>query len=779
MRRIGYHYHDRYLVQVLVCERLLSEAEKFGSIKSMAKRSRLGVKMRLRFLLVLLLTIIVGVPTILGAGPLGMALSQEVRVVLNGHEIEFPDQKALIIQGRTLVPIRFIVEALGATIEWVDASSTAIIRSKGKEILLRMGSRLVTCDGNLVEIDVPAQIIGGRTLVPLRFVSEILGAQVEWDEQSRSVLISSDWQEEPASVVPEPAVLEPSEVFMKVSPAVVLVETLDNNDQLKGIGSGFIISSSGTIVTNYHVIEGAHSIRVITSDGGVHSVTSLSTYDIYRDIAVLMVDAQELPVIEWGDSSQIRNGDKILTIGNPLGLTNTISEGLISSASRVIDGQRYIQISAPISQGSSGGVLVDYSGRVIGVTTASFLAGQSLNLAIPINDARDIVTRGDNKGATEPAPFPVESVKLDRSIVDLVVGSSTRLIVTVSPTYASNATVKWTSSNTGIVSVDATGLLTASTAGTAVITVTTVDGGKQDICTVIVRARSTSQDGPINATPHGNTTGNIGNMGIMVQNGEWVYTNTLDRARKIYKMRTGTEWIVVSYDSASYLNVVDDWVYYQNAADNYSIYKVRTDGTKRTKLNDDISYDINVVGSWIYYSNRSDEHRVYKIRIDGTERTKMNSERSVNVVAVEGWVYYSSSGLVKMRTNGTDRTVVTADACWHINVIGDWIYYQGTLNGNRIYKIKTDGTGRTALNKDSSYFINVSGDWVYYQNGSDENSLYRMLTDGTERTQLTTDQVFFINVAGDWVFYRQGSLNGPFYQIRKEGTGRQPLQSIQ
>ena len=120
------------------------------------------MKKSIGVLLVIFLAIAVGMPAVFGTGARSAASSNDVTVFLNGREVEFPDQKAIIIQGRTFVPIRFITEALGATVDWVDATFTVIIRFETKEILLRIGSRQVHVADQMIEIDVPAQIVGGR-----------------------------------------------------------------------------------------------------------------------------------------------------------------------------------------------------------------------------------------------------------------------------------------------------------------------------------------------------------------------------------------------------------------------------------------------------------------------------------------------------------------------------------------------------------------------------------------------------------------------------------------
>ena len=164
-----------------------------------------------------------------------------------------------------------------------------------------------------------------------------------------------------------------------------------------GLGSGFIIDPGGTIVTNYHVIEGADDVTVILDDG-TELAAELVASDDKTDIAVLRVDAgRRLPTVAWGDSSTVKVGDWAIAIGNPFGLGGSVSVGVISASGRSINAgpyDDYFQIDAPINRGNSGGPLFDQSGRVIGVNAAIFSpsgGNVGIGFAIPSNQARAVV----------------------------------------------------------------------------------------------------------------------------------------------------------------------------------------------------------------------------------------------------------------------------------------------------------------------------------------------------------------------------------------------------
>ncbi|MGI6499134.1 MAG: trypsin-like peptidase domain-containing protein [Oscillospiraceae bacterium] len=180
-------------------------------------------------------------------------------------------------------------------------------------------------------------------------------------------------------------VLSAEEVFSKCASAVFYIEVYDASGKAFASGSGFFLTASGMAVTNQHVIEGAKSAKIRTSNGKTYAVKGLYDSSKTLDLALLQIDGSGFAYLDRGDTSALKSGAKIYTIGSPLGLENTISEGIISNPDRILDGQHYIQITAPISHGSSGGALLNQMGQVIGVTSGGFAEGQNLNVAIPVH----------------------------------------------------------------------------------------------------------------------------------------------------------------------------------------------------------------------------------------------------------------------------------------------------------------------------------------------------------------------------------------------------------
>ncbi|MBE9167932.1 trypsin-like peptidase domain-containing protein [Pleurocapsales cyanobacterium LEGE 06147] len=164
----------------------------------------------------------------------------------------------------------------------------------------------------------------------------------------------------------------------------------------RGTGSGFIVSSDGLILTNAHVVDGADKVTVTLKDGRTINGTVLGT-DSLTDMAVVKIEADNLPAVAFGDSDQLQIGEWAIAIGNPLGLDNTVTTGIISAtgrnSSQVGVGDKrvdFIQTDAAINPGNSGGPLLNANGEVVGINTAIIRNAQGIGFAIPINTARNI-----------------------------------------------------------------------------------------------------------------------------------------------------------------------------------------------------------------------------------------------------------------------------------------------------------------------------------------------------------------------------------------------------
>lgn len=214
------------------------------------------------------------------------------------------------------------------------------------------------------------------------------------------------------------------EVATESFPSVVLLVMQDQNHQPIALGSGFFVRP-GIIATNVHVIRGAVTgyAKLIGRDTKLE-VAGVVGFDSAHDLALLSVTGGAAPPLPIGDSGAVQVGDEVFAVGNPEGLEGTFSEGIVSGI-RKVGGDRLLQITAPISPGSSGGPVLNANGKVVGVAVATFRGGQNLNFAIPSAYLAPLI-------AAPKAPIPLRQVasgERKESVFNQLGGSSTEGVV--------------------------------------------------------------------------------------------------------------------------------------------------------------------------------------------------------------------------------------------------------------------------------------------------------------------------------------------------------------
>ena len=197
----------------------------------------------------------------------------------------------------------------------------------------------------------------------------------------------------------------------------------DDSPQM-GLGSGVIVSPEGYILTNNHVVEGAQEIEVTLSDSRRTTAKVIGT-DPDTDLAVLRITLDRLPVIAMGNSDTVQVGDKVLAIGNPFGVGQTVTGGIISALGRNQLGintfENFIQTDAAINPGNSGGALVDVNGSLLGINTAIYSrsgGNMGIGFAIPVNTARQVLEGLVRDGQVTRGWIGVEPVELNSDLAE-------------------------------------------------------------------------------------------------------------------------------------------------------------------------------------------------------------------------------------------------------------------------------------------------------------------------------------------------------------------------
>jgi Do/DeqQ family serine protease len=196
------------------------------------------------------------------------------------------------------------------------------------------------------------------------------------------------------------------------------------NRRNSGLGSGVIVSQNGYILTNFHVIEGADDIQVALNDGKTYGARIVGT-DPESDLAVLRIDASGLPAITFGQMENLSVGDVVLAIGNPFGVGQTVTMGIVSALGRSHLGintfENFIQTDAAINPGNSGGALVDAQGNLVGINTAIYSrtgGNHGIGFAIPVSSARSIMEQIIESGSVTRGWIGVEAQEITDELAE-------------------------------------------------------------------------------------------------------------------------------------------------------------------------------------------------------------------------------------------------------------------------------------------------------------------------------------------------------------------------
>ena len=212
--------------------------------------------------------------------------------------------------------------------------------------------------------------------------------------------------------------------------AIVSIVMSDKDGKPIAQGSGFLVSKDGVIVTNYHVISEGSSAIVKFPDGAFYVVDGVLAFDKARDVALIKAHGENFRTLTLGNSDQLQVGEEVVAIGNPLSLESTVSNGIVSGIRTIEEeGGKFLQVTTPISPGSSGGPLFNMAGEVVGITTLYLKGGENLNFAIPINDAKGLLLTKSSKiqalpNETEPVKAQTHDGNAPSSVAAPSVGST-------------------------------------------------------------------------------------------------------------------------------------------------------------------------------------------------------------------------------------------------------------------------------------------------------------------------------------------------------------------
>jgi|GEM_PF-2386807 len=324
----------------------------------------------------------------------------EITVLYNGDKLEFDVPPYLDAErGRVMVPMRVIFETLGSEIDW-DGEAMQVTATKGDtKIVVTLYEDTALINGKLTELDCPAIIKDDRTLVPLRFVSENLGAEVEWIGETMTVVITSEDDEEPEETdapevsavpttkpAPEPLVLTDAMKKDAIAANVYFECTEITSGNAYKLGSGVMISPDGLILTNYHVVCESDSVRLQTKQNGgwyYERDIIIMGYDKEADLALIKLKGvKNLPYAKIAEDYTLTAGEGVYMVGNPVVESrntayptrpvytyhrDVITEGIVYDTTWSIGKRNMIRCDIEIHPGNSGGAFYNSNGELVGI----------------------------------------------------------------------------------------------------------------------------------------------------------------------------------------------------------------------------------------------------------------------------------------------------------------------------------------------------------------------------------------------------------------------------
>lgn len=314
--------------------------------------------------------------------------ASRITIKINEEIIPFAT-RPVILDDTIFMPVEEIYGALRARVIEDEENGVIRIEKGSTKIELVIGKKEAKIGPNTVILPTPPVRVEGRAMVPLRFAVLSMGANIEWDSHRQTVHIIEGNYLGPEGVhepQPEQEIKAPRDIYEENKNAIVKIAALDKNGNERAVGSGFVVSKDGKVLTNYHVIHLAYSLKVIFNDDTSVIVKDVLMYDKERDFALFKLPGnKDVASVSIGEARKTSVGETVVTVGSPLGYTNSITSGLLSGK-RIIGGQNLLQISSPISPGNSGGPLFNSAGKVIGIVQAKIVGGENMNIAQPIDN---------------------------------------------------------------------------------------------------------------------------------------------------------------------------------------------------------------------------------------------------------------------------------------------------------------------------------------------------------------------------------------------------------
>lgn len=731
----------------------------------------------------------------------------EIIVTLDGSALSF-DVPPTIVGGRTMVPLRLIFEEMGAVVDW-NASTGTVTGVKGdRTVSLKVNSKNAYVNGKLIQVDVPAAVVKGRTLVPTRFIAESLGADVAWDKETRTVSIDSPKvvtfpDKNLEEVIRETLKKSSGDIYTfdlrdikSLSASGKGISNLEGIQYLKGIEELVLdnnnisdismLANSSNLralilyqnrITDISPLKGLPKLMVVNL--ALNQITDISALKSLTNLITLNLSMNQIY-----DISVLKDAKKLLWLdlySNPItdisvlkGLTNLKDLYLIHISKKdPINDELYNKFD----------IMSKKVQEIVNKATRPEMSDLEKELAL--HDYIITHTRYDEENLKKDT-LPDEShtpygvlvngiavcdgyartlqILLNEVGIEskMVVGNFDSLKGSLPGLPTDNKEIKWRHA-WNIVKIDNT------------------------YYQVDVTADDPVSDDGTNVLDH--TYFNISDKQIAVDH-KWdreAYPQCSDDSSN-YNMKISEQKDVI---------ISDDCYYYVDNSG--QLHKKLFDGSSDIKLCEDKVSGINLYGEWIFYINKSDGMKAYKVKTDGTEKVKFNDVETRGISFYNNLVYCLADYQIEVTNpDGTGKTVLNSDdvTTW-FDVSEKGIYFKAFNWDSKVglYKVGLDGSGRTKLCSDEPTGFTLSSDgqevnflygslehrldeWIYFINDSDGKKIYKVKIDGSQVVKLGDDSVDIHSVEflNDYIYYKNSDGSDKYYRLSSDGTQKELLE---
>ncbi len=279
-----------------------------------------------------------------------------------------------------------------------------------------------------------------------------------------------------------------------------------------------------------------------------------------------------------------------------------------------------------------------------------------------------------------------------------------------------------------------------------------------------------------------NIQANIESGGWVFKQNDWIYYCNRSDGWSLYKVQEdGTDKMRLDENIGHFILVDSNWIYFNAAPQEFFgeegvLCMINIDGTSFKVLTPDDAIMIKIVNDWIYYINNVDldNSKIYRIKKDGTERKQISKENAKGFMISGDWIYYTdvNHGLSKIKLDGTEKMKLGGDVALEFLLVGGNIIYVSEKDENHVYSIDLNGAEKTLLSQESCEGINLYKDWLIFGNKADGGKLYKTQINSKANTKICDDSALSINVIDDWIYYIS-SMDSNLYRIKVDGTQKE------